>query len=80
MFFKACCFIFYKIKWGEGKPIPCPLEKFLFAKGNDNVCELKGASSKRNCIGTSNAKNGDLYYVFWTMAMNERGYKIKGPH
>jgi len=23
---------------------------------------------------------GDLYYVFLTMEMNERGYKIKGPH
>ena len=23
--------------------------------------------TKRNCIGTSNAKNGDLYYVFLTM-------------
>ena len=34
------------------------------------MCELKGAS---------NAKNGDLYYVFLTMEMNERGYKIKGP-
>ena len=39
----------------------------------------RGASSKRNCIGTSNAKNVDLYYVFLTMEMNERGYKIKGP-
>jgi len=60
---------------------PTPLKSFfLFKKGNDNVCELKGASSKQNCIGTSNAKNGDLYYVFLTMEMNERGYKIKGPH
>jgi len=68
---------------GEGASplhIPHPLEKFLFKKGNDNLCELKGASSKRNCIGTSNAKNGDLCYVFLTMEMNERGYKIKGPH
>ena len=24
-------------------PIPYPLEKFLFKKENDNVCELKGA-------------------------------------
>ena len=40
----------------------------------------RGASSKWNCIGTSNAKNGDLYYVFLTMEINERGYKIKGPH
>jgi len=23
---------------------------------------------------------GDLYYVCLTMEMNERGYKIKGPH
>jgi len=38
----------------------------------------RGASSKRNCIGTSNAKNRDLY-CFLTMEMNERGYKIKGP-
>jgi len=29
--------------------------------------------------GTSNAKNGDLYYVFLTMEMNERGYNIKDP-
>ena len=40
----------------------------------------RGVCSKRNCIGTSNAKTGDLYYVFLTMEMNERGYKIKGPH
>jgi len=37
------------------------------------------ASSKRNSIGTSNAKNRDLYCVFLTMEMNELGYKIKGP-
>ena len=61
-------------------PYLTPLKSFLFKKGNYNVCELKGASSKRNCIGTSNAKNGDLYYVFLTMEMNERGYKSKGPH
>jgi len=44
MFFKACFFIFYKFKWGGGKPPPhtAPLEKFLFKKENDNVCELKG--------------------------------------
>jgi len=40
----------------------------------------RGAYSKWHCIETSNAKNGDLYYVFLTMEMNERGYKIKGPH
>jgi len=66
MFFKACCFIFIKLNGEGASPLPIlhPLEKFLFKKGNDNVCELKGASSKRNCIETSNAKNGDLYYVF----------------
>jgi len=46
MFFKACFFNFYKIKWGMGRgaclPIPDPLEKFLFKKENDNACELKG--------------------------------------
>ena len=40
----------------------------------------RGASSKRNCIGTSSAKKRDLYCVFLTMEMNERSYKIKGPH
>jgi len=25
-----------------GNPLPIPLEKFVFKKGNDNVCELKG--------------------------------------
>jgi len=37
-------------------------------------------ASKRNCSGTSNAKNRDLYCVFLIMVMNERGYKIRGPH
>jgi len=43
MFFKVF-FYFYKIKWGGAIPLPIPhrLEKFLFKKGNDNVCELKG--------------------------------------
>jgi len=62
MFFKACLKKFFKINLnGEGAS---PLEKFLFKKENDNVCELKGASSKRNCIGTSNAQKRDLYCVF----------------
>jgi len=37
-------FIFIKLN-GEGTTpllIPHPLEKFLFKKENDNVCELKG--------------------------------------
>jgi len=44
MFFKACFFIFIKLN-GEGAcplPIPYLLEKFLFKKENDNMCELKG--------------------------------------
>ena len=44
MFFKACFFYFYKIKWGGDNPPPHTplLEKFLFKKENDNACELKG--------------------------------------
>jgi len=66
MFFIACFFIIIKLNGEGASPLPIPhlLERFLFKKENDNVCELKGASSKQNCIGTSNAKNGDLYYVF----------------
>ena len=78
MFFK----IFYKIKWGGGKPPPHthPLEKFLFKKENDNACELKGGRPVNGIAeGTSNAKNRDIYCVFLTMEMNELGYKIKGP-
>jgi len=58
-------------------PMPHPLEKFLFKKENDNACELKVNGIAE---GTSNAKNRDIYCVFLTMEMNERGYKIKGPH
>jgi len=29
------------------------------------MCASWRVASKRNCIGTSNAKNRDLYYVFW---------------
>jgi len=45
MFFKACFLIFFINLNGKGAsplPIPHPLEKFLFKKENDNVCELKG--------------------------------------
>jgi len=37
-------FYFYKIKRGGGKPPPHThrLEKLLFKKENDNVCELNG--------------------------------------
>jgi len=44
MFVIACFFIIIKFN-GEGAsplPIPHPLERFLFKKENDNVCELKG--------------------------------------
>ena len=44
-----------------------------------NPWSWRGTSSKRNCIGTSNAKKRDLY-CFLTMEMNEPDYKIKGPH
>ena len=29
-------------EWASPLPIPHPLERFLFKKENDNVCELKG--------------------------------------
>jgi len=45
MFFKT--FLIFVINLnGEGASplhIPHPLEKFLFKKENDNVCELKGS-------------------------------------
>ena len=42
-------------------PIPHPLEKFLFKKENDNVCELKGGCPV-NGIASENPMhfNGDL--------------------
>jgi len=63
--FRGLLFYFYKIKWGGASPlaIPHPVEKFLFKKENDNVCELKGGCPVMEMNG-----------------MNERGYKIKGPH
>ena len=39
----------------------------------------RGASSKRNCIGTSNAKNGDLYYVFWQWKWMSVVIRLKVP-
>jgi len=43
MFFNVC-FLFFIKKCGAASPLPIPLllEKFLFKKENDNVCELKG--------------------------------------
>jgi len=83
MFFKACFFIFIKLN-GEGAsplPIPHPLEKFLFKKENDNVCELKGGRRVNGIASELPMQRiGDLYCVFLTTEMNERGYKIKGPH
>ena len=78
-------FYFYKIKWGRGKlPPHTPLlEKFLFKKENDNVCELKGGCPVNGIASELPGTFNLLYYVFLTMEMNgmkERGYKIKGPH
>jgi len=44
MFFKAFFFIFIKLNGKGASPLPIlhPLDKFLFKKQNDNVCELKG--------------------------------------
>ena len=58
-------------------PYSAPLKSFHLKK--KTIMCAREASSKRNCIGTSNANNRDLFCVFLTMEMNERGYKIKGP-
>jgi len=44
MFFKACCFIVIKLNGKGARPLLIPhlLEKFLFKKENDNVCEKGG--------------------------------------
>jgi len=61
-------------------PYPTSLKSFYFKKKMIMCASWRGgASSKWNCIGTSNAKKRDLYCVFLTMEMNERGYKITGP-
>ena len=64
---------------GQASPHTHPLG-FYFKKKMIMCASRRGASSKRNCIRTSNAKHRDLYCVFLTMEMNEHGYKIKGPH
>ena len=64
-----------------GRGIPHPLEMFLFKKENDNVCELKGGRPVNGIASELPMQRiGDLYCVFFTMEMNERGYEIKGPH
>ena len=61
-------------------PYPTPL-KFLFKKENDNVFELKGGRPVNGIASELPMQRiGDLYCVFLTMEMNERGYEIKGPH
>jgi len=85
MFFKACFFIFIKLNGKGTSPLPIPpLDKFLFKKQNDNVCELKGRCPVNELHRNFQRKcNGDLDCVFLTMEMNginEHGYKIKGPH
>ena len=63
MFFKACFFIFVKLN-GEGAS-PHPLEKFLFKKENDNVCELKGGRTVNEIASELPMQRiGDLYCVF----------------
>ena len=70
-----------------GRGMPHPLEMFLFKKENDNVCELKGG-----CLVNGIASENPMHFngtsnlfccVVLTMEMNgvnDRGYKIKGPH
>ena len=59
--------------------MPHPLENFLFKK--NDVCELKGGRPVNGIASELPMQRiGDLYCVFLTMEINERGYKIKGPH
>jgi len=78
------------VGYGQGAcplPIPYLLQKFLFKKESDNVCEFTGGCSVNGIAlelpmqrtGASNL----LYCIVLTMemnGMNEHGYKIKGPH
>jgi len=80
MFIKACFFIFIKLNGEGASPLTIPhiLDKFLFEKENDNVCELKGG---RPVNGIAWELPMFTFIVFFlTMEINERGCKIKGPH
>ena len=67
MFFIACFLIIIKLN-GEGASplsISHPLEKFVFKKENDNVCELKGGRPVNGIASELPMQRiGDLYYVF----------------
>ena len=81
MFFKAC---FFKINLNGEVAIPLPiphlLEKFLFKKENDNVCELKCGCPVNGIASELPMQRIGTFIVCLTMEMNECGYKIKGPH
>jgi len=65
--FTHCVFYFYKIKWGGASPLPIPhsLEKFLFKKENNNVCELKARCTVNGIASELPMQRiGDLYCVF----------------
>ena len=66
---------------GRGQaPYPTPLKGF-YLKKKVIMCELKGGRPVNGIASELPMQRiGDLYYVFLTMEMNERGYKIKGPH
>ena len=54
---------------------------FLFKIENDNVCELKGGRPVNGIASELPMQRIGTFIVFFlTMEMNERGYKIKGPH
>ena len=61
-------------------PIPHPIKRFLFKKGNDNVCELKGGRQVNGIASELLMQRIGTFIVFLTMETNERGYKIRGPH
>ena len=52
---------------------------FLFKIENDNVCELKGGRPVNGIASELPMLRIGTFIVF-LMEMNERGYKIKGPH
>ena len=61
-------------------PYSTPMKIFLFKKGNDNVCELKGGRPVNGIASELPMQRIGTLIVFLTMEMNERGYKIRGPH
>jgi len=59
---------------------PPPWKVFIL-KRNDNVCELKRGRPVNGIASELPMQRIGTFIVFFlTMEMNERGYKIRGPH